>query len=233
MTDPARFEFAVDRAHAKAVDETAARARRRSQASAVAAVVLAAVAVVLFRLDHPWSYILCVVFFLATIVSLWVAVAAALRSRSVGDMYRHGVLVPAVVAGTWRRGVVLLSLIDVSKPDVEIAHMALVTRAVRRLPGHRGSVGENVPSIAVLRERSNRADPNTWGGVVLLPLAWATTDRAVIDEADHSVDRLEWDLLHQNLSLVDTIHAAENHRLLIDPHDLPAELLHKRHTSDG
>jgi hypothetical protein len=227
VAESARFEFAVDRAHAKAVDETAARARRRWRVSAIAAAAAAAAAVVLFRLDHPWSYILFAVLALATIVALWVAVAAALRSRTVGDLYQHGVLVPAVVAGTWRHGVVLLSLIDVSKPDVEIAHMALVTRAVRRLPGHRDTVGENVPSIAVLRDRSNRADPNTWSGVVLLPLAWATTDRSVIAEADRSIEQLEWDLLHENLSLVDTIHAAENHRLLIDPHDLPAELLHK------
>ncbi|GGG22573.1 hypothetical protein GCM10007304_40500 [Rhodococcoides trifolii] len=229
MSDSARFDFAVDRAHAKAVDETVARARRRWHLSAAAAVVLAAVGVVLFRLDHPWSYILCVVVVLATIVALWVAVTAALRSRDVDDLYQRGVLVPAVVAGTWRHGVVLLSLIDVSKPDVDIAHMALVTRAVRRLPGHQQSVGEKVPSVAVLHERLNRTDPNTWSGVVLLPLAWATTDPSVIAGADQHIDELAWDLLHENLTLVDTIHAAENHRLLIDPHDLPAELLHKRH----
>ncbi len=53
-----RFEFPVDKLHAKAVNETLGDLRRLQWSAALMAVLLGAGAAWMFVLAHPWSYIL-------------------------------------------------------------------------------------------------------------------------------------------------------------------------------
>jgi hypothetical protein len=50
----------------------------------------------------------------------------------------------------------------------------------------------------------------------------------VLRTAIEAIDPVEWKLLRKNLSVSETVRQAENDQLLIDPHDLPEELLQKR-----
>jgi hypothetical protein len=198
---------------------------RRLRASAiVTAVILIAAAVWFFWMAHPWSYILGAVFVITAATSLWVTVWAPRKVGSVEDLYAKGDLVPAVIAETRARGVTLLALIDIAKPDAEGPHYALVTRSVRTLPGHELVEGELVPSISVLADRSKSAISDTWQMVSPMPIAWGTKDRSVIERATTAIGEDEWALLVANIGLSEKVREAENQQLLVDPHDLPDDL---------
>lgn len=220
-----RFEFAVDRAHAKAVNETLADIRRLRVSSIIFALLLAAGAAWLFVLAHPWSYILGGVLAVSAVMSSWVSVWAPRKVGSIADLYATGDLVPAVVAETHPRGVTILALVDVAKPHISIPHYAFVVRSVRALPGHSMTEGERIPSVAVLSDRSTKSISETWQMVSPMPIAWGTRDRKVIRTATEAIDSIEWDLLRRNMSISKKVRVADNDQILIDPHDLPEEML--------
>ncbi len=198
--------------------------RRLRVSAIVTAVILIAAAAWFFWMAHPWSYILGAVFVITAATSLWVTVWAPRKVGSVEDLYAKGALVPAVVAETRARGVTLLALIDIAKPDAGGPHYALVTRSIRSLPGHELVEGELVPSISVLADRNKNTIGDTWQMVSPMPIAWGTTDRAVIERATAEISEDEWALLVANIGLSEKVREAENQQLLVDPHDLPDDL---------
>ncbi|MDJ0393792.1 DUF3239 domain-containing protein [Rhodococcus sp. G-MC3] len=218
------FQFSVDVAHAKSVNETMADVRRLRASAIVTAVILLAAAAWFFWLAHPWSYILGAVFLITAATSLWVTVWAPRKIGSVEDLYAKGSLVPAVIAETRARGVTLLALIDIAKPGAEGPHYALVTRSIRSLPGHELVEGELVPSISVLTDRSKNTIGDTWQMVSPMPIAWGTTDHAVIERATAEISEDEWALLVANIGLSEKVREAENQQLMVSPHDLPDDL---------
>lgn len=219
-----RFQFPVDVAHAASVNETMADVRRLRVSAIVTAVVLIAVAAWFFWMAHPWSYILGAVFLIAAATSLWVTVWAPRKVGAVEDLYAKGQLIPAVIAETRPRGVTILALLDIAKPDAEARHYALVTRSIRALPGHELVEGELVPSIAVLADRTTNTTGDTWQMVSPMPIAWGTTDVSVIERATAEISEPEWSLLLANIGLSEKVRAADNQQLLVDPHDLPEDL---------
>ncbi|WP_230595951.1 DUF3239 domain-containing protein [Rhodococcoides fascians] len=219
-----RFDFPVDVAHANSVNETMGDVRRLRVSAVVTAVVLIAAAAWFFWLAHPWSYILGAVFLITAATSLWVTVWAPRKVGTVEDLYAEGGLVPAVIAETRARGVTLLALIDIAKPDANASHYALVTRSIRSLPGHELVEGELVPSISVLSDRSKNAISDTWQMVAPMPIAWGTTDASVIERATAEISEAEWALLVANIGLSPKVRQSDNQQLLVDPHDLPDEL---------
>ncbi|MGA9871307.1 MAG: DUF3239 domain-containing protein [Rhodococcus sp. (in: high G+C Gram-positive bacteria)] len=219
-----QFEFPVDVDHAKSVNETMADVRRLRLSAVVTAVVLVAVAAWFFWLGHPWSYILGAVFVITAATSLWVTVWAPRKVGTVEDLYAKGSLIPAVVAEKRARGVTLLALVDIAKPDVATPHYALVTRSVRTLPGHELVEGELVPSVSVLADRNKNTIGDTWQMVSPMPIAWGTTDAAVIERATAEISEAEWSLLVANIGLSEKVRGSENQQLLVDPHDLPDDM---------
>ena len=221
------FEFAVDHGHAKAVNETLGDVRRLRVSSIVVGLLFAAGAVWLYLRHSPWSYILAAVLAVAAVMSWWVSVWAPRKVGSIEDLYRRGPLVPAMVSETRPRGATILALIDIAKPETAVPHYALVVRNVRALPGHTLTEGERVPSVAVLGDRNPASTAETWQLVSPMPIAWGTRDRGVLRRAVDAVDPVEWQLLRRNLGVSEKVRGAENERMLIDPHDLPAELLER------
>ncbi|MGN2641801.1 DUF3239 domain-containing protein [Nocardia takedensis] len=218
-----RFEFAVDRRHAHAVNEVFADLRRLRLMAVAVTIAAAACTALLIWLDHPWSYLLAVAFALGTIVAGWVALWAPHRA-SVDKLYADGALVPAVVSETHPRGVVLLALVDVSDPETAEPLYALVTRRVRDLPGHRMRAGERVPSVAVRTDRAPRQVGQRRQAVSAMPIAWGTRDVAVIDRARAAISEVEWRLLTDNLELAAKVRTTSAKRLLLDPQQLPDDL---------
>lgn len=214
------FEFAVDRGHAHAVNEVLAALRRRRLLAIAAAIASALVTALLVRLDHPWSYLLAVAFALGAIVALWVALSAPRRS-SIERLYAAGELVPAVVSHIRPDALVLMALVDVSAPESPDPRYALVTRRVRELPGHAKRPGERVPAVAVRIDAAPRPVGERWQSVSAMPIAWGTTDLAVIERARAAITEAEWRLLVDNLALADKVRRTAAKRLLLDHRQLP------------
>ena len=219
-----RFDFPVDVAHAKSVNETFTELRRLRISAALTAVVLLALGVWFFWIATPWSYILGAVLCIAAATSLWVMVWAPKKMGSIESLYAAGDLVPAVVAETMPSGAVLLALIDIAKPGVDEPHYVLTTRVVSALPGHSLERGTKVPAVSVLADRGRNTGGRTWQLVSAMPIAWGTTDRQVLARATDEITEGEWALLHANVGLSEKVRKARNQQLLIDPADLPDEL---------
>jgi hypothetical protein len=217
-----RFDFAVDREHARAVNEVVADIRRLRLLACTAAVVLGLGTAGLIWLDHPYSFLLAVAFALGTITALFVAVWTPYRSR-IQKLYAEGELVPAVVSEREPRGITLLALVNIAKTDAEPRY-ALITRVVRALPGHRAWPGEQVPSVTVRADRAPRSVGNLRQGVSAMPIAWGTRDAEVIEKARAAINEVEWKLLADNLNLAPKVMSSDSQRLLLDPHQLPEEL---------
>ncbi|WP_194817197.1 DUF3239 domain-containing protein [Nocardia sp. XZ_19_385] len=218
-----RFEFPVDHRHAHAVNEVLADVRRLRVLAIAGALVAGLIAAYLIWLGNAWSYLLAIAFVLGAVVALWVTVWAP-RRFSIDKLYATGELVPAVVSETHPGGVVLLALVDVAKPTAADPLYALVIRKVRDLPGHEKRAGERVPSVAVRSERAPRQVGERWQTVHPMPIAWGTTDGAVIDRARAAISETEWRLLTNNLGLASKVRRTSNKRLLLDPQQLPDDL---------
>jgi hypothetical protein len=143
MNTVRRFEFAVDREHARAVNEVVADTRRLRLGAFIAAAMLGLCTAGLIRLDHPYLFLLAVAFGLGTVTALFVALWTPRRAR-IEMLYAEGELVPAVVVDRHPGRAVLLVLVDVAKAGAD-PHYALITRKARSLPGYRIWPGERVP----------------------------------------------------------------------------------------
>lgn len=218
------FEFPVDKLHAKAVNETLSDIRRLQWSAVLMAVVLGAGAAGLFYLAQPWSYILGVVLALFALTSLFMVVWTPRKVGGIEDLYAKGDLVPAVVAESHPRGYTLLALVDIAKPDTTEPHYALATRTVRALPGKGYSVGNKIPSVSVLGDRSSRSDGPTWQMVSFMPISWGTRDSKVITRATAKIGDAEWNLLRKNISMAEKVRTSDKQFVMLDPADLPDEL---------
>ncbi|MEC3913527.1 DUF3239 domain-containing protein [Nocardia sp. CDC160] len=218
-----RFEFAVDRDHARAVNEVVAYLRRLRIWAYTAAVVLGLGVAFLVWVNHPWSWLLAVAFLLAAVTALFIGYWQPHRGR-VDKLYAAGELVPAVVSETTRHGATLLALVDLAKPDTDGPRYALVTRTVRSLPGHRTRAGERVPAVTVRTGTAPNSVGDLWQSVSAMPIAWGTRDLNIIERAREEIHEVEWKLLTDNLDLAAKVRGADSKRLLLDPQQLPDEL---------
>ncbi|MRH91429.1 DUF3239 domain-containing protein [Nocardia sp. SYP-A9097] len=218
-----RFEFAVDREHARAVNEVVADLRRLRVLGVGAAIALGLGTAFLVWVNHPWSWLLAVAFLLGAATSLFIGLWTPHRGR-VDRLYAAGELVPAVVSETDGSKAVLLALVDLAKPNTDGPRYALVTRTVRSLPGHRNRIGEQVPSVTVRIDRAPGSVGDLWQSVSAMPIAWGTRDLNIIERARTTIRDVEWQLLTDNLDLADKVRHVDAKRLLLDPQQLPEEL---------
>ncbi|MGV9665450.1 DUF3239 domain-containing protein [Nocardia niigatensis] len=218
-----RFEFAVDRDHARAVNEVVAYLRRLRIWAYSAAIGLGLGTALLVWVNHPWSWLLAVAFLLAAATALFIGYWTPHRGR-VDKLYAAGDLVPAVVSETDGNGATLLALVDLAKPNTAGPRYALVTRTVRSLPGHRTRAGERVPAVTVRVDRAPGPVGDLWQSVSAMPIAWGTRDLNIIERARGEINEVEWKLLTDNLDLATKVRGADAKRLLLDPQQLPEEL---------
>ncbi|MFY2786916.1 DUF3239 domain-containing protein [Rhodococcus sp. KRD162] len=219
-----KFQFPVDVAHAKSVNETFTELRRLRTSAAVTAVFLIALGAWFIWIATAWSYILGAVFCIGAATSLWVMVWAPRKMGSIESRYAAGDLVPSVVAEKLPDGALLLALIDIGKPGVDEPYYVLITRRVRALPGHAMERGAQVPSVSVLADRGRNKGGRTWQLVSVMPIAWGTTDQAVLARATDAITEGEWALLHANIGLSEKVRTSKNQQLLIDRAELPEDL---------
>jgi hypothetical protein len=132
--------------------------------------------------------------------------------------------VPAVVSEVHPRAITLLSLIDVAKPGTGRASYALVTRNIPIRTGQKQNVGDRVPSVALLNDRSTHSLAATWEMVSPMPIAWGTRDANVRARAEAAIDQVEWDFLQNRIADSEHIRTSPDQRVAVSEHDLPESL---------
>lgn len=215
------FEFDVDQRHARKSNETLADVRRLRVSALILGLVFVAIAVWVSRGGETWELVIAAVLVAAALGCVFISFWAPRRVGSIADLYAKGPLVPAVVAEVGPRGATLLALMDVAKPATE-PRPALVARQVRTLPGHRVEVGERVPSIGILSDRSRNSGA-TWQMTSFMPIAWGTPDMAIVRSAESMIDDAEWQLLTSNINRAELARRTPDSRIELNDSELPED----------
>ncbi|MGC0362531.1 hypothetical protein ABH922_000515 [Rhodococcus sp. 27YEA15] len=218
----ADFQFTVDKAHARSVNDTIADVRRLQISAVVFALVLAALGAWLLTKDAAWSIILGAVLLVGAVSSLWVAVWAPRKVGSVESLYEKSPLVPAIVTELHPRAATLSALIDIGKSTTGTPNYALVSRNVRLNPKWR--VGDRIPSVALRSDRSTRSKADTWQMVSPMPIEWGTRDSAVLARATAAISVSEWNFLQSKMADCEKARTHPDRRIPVDPADLPDSL---------
>jgi len=92
----------------------------------------------------------------------------------------------------------------------------LTVRSCEKLEGHDVAVGERVPCVAVVGNRSARGKDNTYHFISPMPVAWATPDKAVLRRVEKEIPAGEWEKLRQNLDRYEEVAALPTHLLPLD-----------------
>ncbi|EOM77867.1 DUF3239 domain-containing protein [Rhodococcus rhodnii] len=220
-----KFQFDVDAAQTRKVNQTWGDMRRLQLSAAVLAIVLVAGAVIAFLADRIWTTVVAVVLAVAALSCMWVIVWVPRKMGSIGAMYANGPLVPAVVSEIHPRGVTLLALIDIAK-DESNPVFALVTRNTE-LPKPKPRIGKRMPAVAVLDDRHRKSKSPVYEMVSPMPLWWGTSDEAVLARAEAQIPPEEWAYLTDRIGQSEEVRTSEHQRLVIEPADLP-EFLRRR-----
>ncbi|WP_066908739.1 DUF3239 domain-containing protein [Millisia brevis] len=216
------FEFDVDQRHASKSNETLADVRRLRLSALILGLVFAAIALWVSRDGQTWELVIAAALGVAALGCVFISFWAPRRVGSMADLYAKGPLVPAVIAEVGPRGATLLGLIDVAKPGNE-SRPALVARQVRTLPGHKMAVGERVPSIGILSDRT-RHSSDTWQLASVMPIAWGTADMAVVRKAESQIDDAEWQVLTANINRAELARRTTEGRIELNDSELPDDL---------
>nr|WP_206037836.1 DUF3239 domain-containing protein [Rhodococcus sp. HNM0569] len=197
--------------------------RRLQVSAAVLAVLLAAGAVALWLAGHIWTTVVAVVLAVAALSCLWVVVWVPRKVGSIESLYAKSPLVPAVVSEVHPRAVTLLALIDIAKhggAEHDGPIYALVTRNTP-IQGRKPVVGERVPSVALLDDRTRGDKSPVWQMVSPMPIWWGTRDKAVLARAEAAIGEQEWNYLSERISQSEQVRTSPDQRLAIEPEDLP------------
>lgn len=131
--------------------------------------------------------------------------------RKMGSMagtYATSELVPAMVAEVRPRGLTLLALVDRAVDRSAGTLPALAVRSCEKIPGHDVKVGERVPCVAVVGNRSARGADNMYQFISPMPVAWATPDTTVLRRLAKEIPAGEWEIVRQNLERVAEVSAS-------------------------
>lgn len=199
----------VDDAWVRKNNESLAEVRRLQwSAGLLGVIVLAAgIAVLVLSGMEPWAWIVAV---MAGAFALGCLAMIGYIPRKMGSMqrtYAESELIPAIIAEVRPRGVTLLALADRTVDRTAGKLPALVSRACGEIAGHESRVGERVPCIAVVGNRSARGGDNLYQFISPMPVAWATPDKAVLRRLIAQIPAAEWETLRQNLGRVGEVSA--------------------------
>lgn len=213
-----KFDFPIDKEHANRYNELVGD-RRRSQVSAL-------ILTLLLGTGTYFAYIRGANMTLVTILCVLTAIAGVMIVAipiSVGSLeksFHNNDLAAAMVAESRENGLTLLALVNVAKDADAEPVWALSARDVHAVPGIRRHVREKVPCVAVTGSRKlfGRKNP-TWDLTTPMPIAWGTTDRSVIRNAQRRIPGSEWHKLEELLPRLKDVRNTPNDLLLLEDLD--------------
>ena len=205
----------VDNAWARTHNQNLGEIRRlQISAGVLGVIVLAAgIAVLLGSGMASWGWIVAVIAAAFAIGCLSMIFYIPRRMGSMQSTYDTSELIPGVIAEIRPRGVTILALADQAVDRSAGKVPVLVARPCAPIEGVQSKVGERVPCVAVVANRSARGSDNLYQFVSPMPVAWATPDKAVWREAAQQIPEGEWETLRQNIDRVGEV-SAEVTRML-------------------
>lgn len=211
-------DIPVDDAWVRKNNESLAEVRRLQWSAGILGVVVlaAGVGLLVYNDFETWAWIVAAmagVFALGCLAMIWYI------PRKMGSMqhtYDTSELVPAIIAEVRPRGVTLLALVDRAVDRSAGKLPALVARTCGPIPGHEAKVGERVPCVAVVGNRSARGRDNLYQFISPMPVAWATSDKAVLRRVEKEIPAGEWERVRQNLDKVKDVSAVPTSLLPLD-----------------
>ncbi|MDN8595308.1 MULTISPECIES: DUF3239 domain-containing protein [unclassified Corynebacterium] len=213
-----RFHFDVDEEFAKKHNEML-RDTRKVTISGISLFVICVVAAVLLWTLTPdnsaWGWFGVIGLVPFGIVML---IVGLMVPRSVGgaqELYDRYPLAPAVIAEVNPRDMVLMALVNTNVDESLTPRYAAALRTVSNIPGiDEPTVGTKVPSLAVGGRRTTR-DKDHWQEVTPMPIAWATTDQAILKRARTEIPQEQWHMLDKSLAKLDDVKATPMNLLVL------------------
>ena len=198
-------QIPVDDAWARKHNQNLGEVRRLQVSAGILGVtVLAAgIATLLVSGMESWAWIVASLATVFAVGCLTMIFYIPRRMGSVQSTYDTSELVPGMIAEVRPRGVTVLALADQAVDRSAGKVPVLVARPCAPIAGHQSKVGERVPCVSVVANRSARGGDNLYQFVSPMPIAWATPDKAVIRAAAKQIPEGEWEKLRQNLDRVD------------------------------
>lgn len=211
-------DFPVDDAWVRKNNESLAEVRRLQWSAGILGVVVlaAGIGMLLYSDLAAWGWIIAA---LAGVFAIGCLAMIGYIPRKMGSMahtYATSELVPAIVAEVRPRGLTLLALVDRAVDRSAGTLPALAVRSCEKIPGHDVRVGERVPCVAVVGNRSARGGDNLYQFISPMPVAWATPDAAVLRRLVREIPPGEWETLRQNLDRVGEVSASPTNLLPLD-----------------
>ena len=212
------FHFDVDEKHNRAYDEYYRDPKQLQMASAGLGLMIIAVGVY-FAWSEGFKIGGIYALFAFTVVGLVFIAIAAVIPKKVGtpqSVYDTYPLAPAVIAEINGNKIWLLALVDAATEPDNGEQRGLAAREITKLPGHTLQVGERVPVAAVPGRRAVVKNREHWAEMTLLPVAWGTPDKRVIQKAGHAIPEGRWRKLKQLQSCFDQVKETKTKLLMVD-----------------
>lgn len=205
----------VDDAWARKHNQNLGEVRRLQWSAGILGVIVlaAGIAVLVGSGMAAWGWIVGVMAIAFALGCLAMIFYIPRRMGSLQSTYDISELIPGVIAEVRPRGVTVLALADQAVDRSAGKIPILVARKCAPIDGHQSKVGERVPCVAVVANRSARGGDNLYQFVSPMPIAWATPDKSVIRDAVKQIPEGEWDKLRQNIDRVGEV-SAEVTRML-------------------
>lgn len=211
------FHFPVNVEHTKANNEYFRDTRRLLVSSAIFSALLLVGALAVFFLFERTALVLIASLILLALSALYIAVTFQVK-RAIKDpqeLYDESPLAPAMIAEVNERTMVLMTLVDMRK-DTSVGEpaRALAIRTVTAIAGVPRTVGAKVPAVAVAGTHKSGTD--LYDEITPVPIAWSTSDKSVISQAQRTIPGHDWSLLEQNLGRVDDVRDTKHDLLPLD-----------------
>ncbi|UVE94970.1 DUF3239 domain-containing protein [Dietzia sp. B32] len=211
-------DIPVDDAWVRKNNESLAEVRRLQWSAGILGVIVlaAAVGLLVYSGFEAWAWIVAA---MAGVFAIGCLAMIGYIPRKMGSMqrtYATSELVPAIIAEVRPRGVTLLALVDRAVDRSAGSLPALVARTCGPIAGHEARVGERVPCVAVVGNRSARGSDNLYQFISPMPVAWATSDQAALRRLEKEIPPGEWERLRQNLDRVKDVSAVPTSLLPLD-----------------
>lgn len=206
------FKFDVDEEFAKQHNEMV-RDTRSLVASGIAIFVISLIVgvAVWFLVDpsSPWHWLGS---FGSVLFGILMLVVALLIPRSVGktqEIYDSNPLAPAIITERAGTTVTLTALVNLNVDPALPPRWAITSRVMQPLPNTSDKVGTKVPVAAVGAQRSAR-DQQHWQTITPMPIAWGTSDEAVVASARKSIPQDQWSTLERARKKAELIEQSKN-----------------------
>ncbi|MBN9644644.1 DUF3239 domain-containing protein [Corynebacterium mendelii] len=212
------FHFTVDDKHNRTYDEYYRDPKQLQMASAGLGLMIIAVGLYFAWSEgfKPGGIYALVAFGMVGLVFIAIAAVLPKKVGTPQTVYDTYPLAPAVIADIDDETIWIMALVDAATDPGNGERRGLALRAVTALPGHKKTVGERVPVTAVPGRRAVLKNRDHWAEMTLLPIAWGTPDKSVIQKASHAVPEGRWRKLKQLQPKFDEVKNTKTKLLIVD-----------------